>query len=269
MDCKSIMEYKFISTIIKNQNTHVYIAQKGFELCTIKRVSKIGYDPNEKNISDIIVKNKDLLGVTVPIKKVTEDANYFYLIMDYFPDSCDLFDYLEIVKKIPLKNFIYQMINIIYLLHKNGILHLDVKLENFLVIDKKQLKILDFGFSVYYSPERLKLGTFVNTYGTSCYNPPESKYQMAYDKSDIWGLGVCFYILLTGKSFMNHEYKKTLYEIRDPLLRDIIDKCLQINPHKRPSAEELLSHEYFNESESTEHTQQQKRVKLEDVVHIG
>lgn len=54
-------------------------------------------------------------------------------------------------------------------LHENSISHRDIKLENLLLDDSKNIKIIDFGFSIV-SPKDKKLNVFC---GTPSYMAPE------------------------------------------------------------------------------------------------
>jgi serine/threonine protein kinase len=79
-------------------------------------------------------------------------------------------------------------------MHARGICHRDVKAENIIVGDHGKLKIIDFGFSVQFQPEK-GLGVFC---GTSHYMAPEIIQKKRYNgmKADIWALGVlCVYML--------------------------------------------------------------------------
>ena len=61
--------------------------------------------------------------------------------------------------------------------------------------DNFQLKLTDFGFSVFFDPEA-KLGL---TLGSPLYMAPELCREKHYDQRvDVWSLGVVTYILLTG-----------------------------------------------------------------------
>jgi serine/threonine protein kinase len=85
-------------------------------------------------------------------------------------------------------------------LHKNNIIHRDLKLENILIDRQTKLpKIIDFGFST-----RVK-----NAYetklqfhcGTPIYMSPELATKKDYvgAASDVWALGIILFILITGK----------------------------------------------------------------------
>jgi calcium-dependent protein kinase len=89
------------------------------------------------------------------------------------------------------------MLSAVNYLHENGIVHRDLKLENFLFEDHNStspLILIDFGLSKHISPgERLtqKVG--------SCYYTAPEVLNGNYDhKCDVWSLGVLCYMLLSG-----------------------------------------------------------------------
>ena len=161
-----------------------------------------------------------------------------------------------------LKNFKYnskkeildvveQLKNGLHYLHKNKIIHADIKPENILVYfihGNLNVKITDFGLSKY-APNLKTTDTLANTIG---YRPPELVKQTAsyIDISiDYWALGNVIYHMVTG---LNTYYKNILKEFQDyfgdktqeyiddkiyneftklgfPELIDFTQKCLTVN----------------------------------------
>jgi serine/threonine protein kinase len=112
----------------------------------------------------------------------------YYMIMECM--EYDLFGYLhntDITEEIKLEIF-YRCLKAIEYCHSRNILHLDIKLENFLVNpENKHVKIIDFGLS--QSPinqSRKKSGTVE-------YMAPEIFLDLKPTKlTDVWALGVLF-----------------------------------------------------------------------------
>ena len=168
-----------------------------------------------------------------------------------------------------------QVVNGIYFLHSNKIVHRDLKLDNILVTfpsenDKKSLnmmkaiaKIIDFGFAT-----RLKASKSNLTYtilGTPANMAPQILENMqqrtpnhqGYDeKVDIWSLGTLCYEMLVGHMAfcassmqeLSKKVKQGSYSLPTNLSKEVIsfiDSMLQTDPNKRSSARDLLKHDFL------------------------
>ena len=99
------------------------------------------------------------------------------------------------------KFFIKQLAESLKYLHsasteKPSIVHRDLKLENIIVDNRNNLKLIDFGFAVQTFPgQNLK-----TCCGTPSYMAPEICQRKEYSgyATDIWALGVIAFIMLTG-----------------------------------------------------------------------
>jgi MAP/microtubule affinity-regulating kinase len=133
--------------------------------------------------------------------------------------------------------------------HSKNISHRDIKLENILITNNNEVKIIDFGFSTCYSPET-KLHSFC---GTPSYMAPEIIAKKEYNgpSVDVWALGVLLYTMVTGSYPFKGENEHELYtkigsaKYDTPLIvsrdcRELIKKMLQVDPSKRPMCEEVL-----------------------------
>jgi serine/threonine protein kinase len=84
-------------------------------------------------------------------------------------------------------------------LHKLGIVHRDLKLDNIMLERKNDhngLKIIDFGFSTFF--DSLKL--IDQRCGTPGYIAPEVLNMEPYNElCDIYSVGCIFHALLTGR----------------------------------------------------------------------
>mgnify|MGYP005843655119 CR=1 FL=1 len=77
---------------------------------------------------------------------------------------------------------------------------------------------------------------------------------------DIWSLGMVFYKLATGTGYFNPEMEDrvqiantlkngksiNLDKVEDPLMKDLIGKCLNYDAQARPNIDEVLAHPFFN-----------------------
>jgi hypothetical protein len=84
-------------------------------------------------------------------------------------------------------------------LHDRGIVHLDIKPHNIMVTPAGEVKITDFGISKSIK-EQVGAEQQQSIVGTLCFMAPEQIRGESTDRrTDIYSLGVMFYLLLTGE----------------------------------------------------------------------
>ena len=144
------------------------------------------------------------------------------------------------------KTIITQLIDVVKFLHKNNIVHRDIKVDNILY-DEMLCKVYlcDYEFCCNNTTS---ISEFV---GTKSYSPPEviNKLQnINYEKVDIWCLGIVVFIILSkGKVLKMNEYLKE--NILKKYLLDneyeFITNLIKQKPDERVSANKLLDLNYF------------------------
>ncbi|KAK6117251.1 hypothetical protein DH2020_049016 [Rehmannia glutinosa] len=143
-------------------------------------------------------------------------------------------------------------------LHKNKIMHRDIKGANILVDNKGCIKLADFGASK--KVEALATITGAKSMkGTPYWMAPEVIVQSGHSYSaDIWSVGCTVIEMATGKAPWSQQYQevaalfyvgttKSHPPIPDHLsveAKDFLLKCLQKEPDMRPTASELLKHPF-------------------------
>ncbi|KAA8545104.1 hypothetical protein F0562_019888 [Nyssa sinensis] len=143
-------------------------------------------------------------------------------------------------------------------LHKNGIMHRDIKGANILVDNKGCIKLADFGAS----KQVVELATVTGAKsmkGTPYWMAPEVILQTGHSFSaDIWSVGCTVIEMATGKPPWSQQYQEVaaLFHIgttksHPPIpeqlsveAKDFLLKCLQKEPELRPPANELLKHPF-------------------------
>ncbi|KAL0376591.1 UNVERIFIED_CONTAM: Mitogen-activated protein kinase kinase kinase NPK1 [Sesamum calycinum] len=142
-------------------------------------------------------------------------------------------------------------------LHKNKIMHRDIKGANILVDNKGCIKLADFGASK--KVEALATITGAKSMkGTPYWMAPEVIVQSGHSYSaDIWSVGCTVIEMATGKAPWSQQYQevaalfygttKSHPPIPDHLsveAKDFLLKCLQKEPDLRATASELLKHPF-------------------------
>lgn len=95
-----------------------------------------------------------------------------YIVNEYIDDG-DLFEYVlkhhsQLTER-TCKRFFAQIVKAVHFLHKNGVIHHDIKLENVGLRKGGSIVLMDFGYCCEYSNE-IPLSRFC---GTLCYCAPE------------------------------------------------------------------------------------------------
>nr|KAJ3420469.1 hypothetical protein HK105_005640 [Polyrhizophydium stewartii] len=165
----------------------------------------------------------------VKVHDVIETTDFIYIIMEYAVGG-ELFDYI--------------------------VAHKRVKEQNLLLDDKKNIKIIDFGFGNNFTLNGL-LDTFC---GSPFYAAPEMILGKKYEgpEVDMWSLGVILFALLCGHlpfddDNMKELYKKIAtgnYKCPDYLLpnaRHLISRLITVDPKRRATLDEVLAHPWVNE----------------------
>ena len=151
------------------------------------------------------------------------------------------------------------MLSSVRYLHTKGIVHRDIKLENFLFevnTTDSRLKLIDFGLSKHCN-ENEQMHQVV---GSAYYTAPEVLEGHYDHRCDIWSLGIVAYMLLCGappfygdSSDQIHEMIKTR-EAQFPAKRlghvsengiNFLKSMLVKDPEKRISMEDALNHPFI------------------------
>lgn len=152
-----------------------------------------------------------------------------------------------------------QMLLAVNYIHSRGVVHKDLKLQNFLYQRKDSmdhLKLIDFGFSQIWDS-----GTVMNRCcGTLAYTAPEVLRGRYTSQCDLWSLGIIVFVLLAGyMPFRGDNLQKRqaitagLYDWREDRWKDVsvdgqdfVKQLLQVNPEKRMTAHQALRHTWIN-----------------------
>eukprot|EP01060_Flectonema_neradi_P035126 TRINITY_DN636_c0_g1_i6.p1 TRINITY_DN636_c0_g1~~TRINITY_DN636_c0_g1_i6.p1 ORF type:complete len:1161 (+),score=207.94 TRINITY_DN636_c0_g1_i6:56-3538(+) len=185
---------------------------------------------------------------------------YIIMAMEYLPGG-SLYSLLREFGPLPIPSatrYLKDILRGLKFLHKQGIVHRDMKPHNVLLLVDGQCKLADFGASCDLSALQNATGPIV---GTPVYMSPEAAKGCTVAASDIWATGITLIQILTGKlpynlptPFQTRAFLKSLsMEEVFPMIpnnmpevaRDFASKCFTRIPENRCSAEDLLLHSMF------------------------
>ncbi|KAL7712170.1 Protein kinase domain containing protein [Entamoeba marina] len=221
--------------------------------------------PNVVKFHSFIIANESLC-FRLGISNVTLNFPRGYLVMEYC-DGGSLENFVNQYSKhdqllpLPLVSNLFKQIALCqhYLHFEKGLIHRDIKLENFLLVKNNPypiLKICDFGFG------RAIADKMVSFNCTPLFAAPEFLRHTPYSaKSDLYSIGVCLYILTTcmypfgntkAQFYQQMMEMKTVTFPQYFLLNNdysmIIDLIKQLMVHdeeKRISWEQFYAHPYM------------------------
>ncbi|KDP42864.1 hypothetical protein JCGZ_23806 [Jatropha curcas] len=196
----------------------------------------------------------------------TADSGQISIALEYM-DGGSLADILQVRKRIPepVLSCMFQKLlhGLSYLHGVRHLVHRDIKPANLLVNLKGEPKITDFGISAGLESSMAMCATFV---GTVTYMSPERIRNDSYSyPADIWSLGLALFECGTGEfpyTASEGPVNLMLQILEDPSpspskhnfspeFCSFIDACLQKDPDARPTAEQLLSHEFITKYAQT------------------
>ncbi|CAF1388363.1 unnamed protein product [Adineta steineri] len=176
-----------------------------------------------------------------------QSRRYLYIITDYVENGELLALWLRIRRfpELIVKIYIAQVAMVLDYLHNKGIIYRDVKMENILLDEHGNIKIIDFGLSKW-----LASGQRTTTIcGTLQYIAPEVLSVRPYDhRVDWWSLGILMYVCLFGEypvsaakdhismanKVLNHKFHLPLNGLENKTdIKELLYNLLEKNPKNR------------------------------------
>jgi len=205
----------------------------------------------------------------VRIEEVYESPTSIYIVQELCHGG-DLFDRLDEQPDFhytepQCAKLVKQMVSAVRYLHSKGIVHRDLKLENFLFSTTEvdsELKMIDFGLSKHF-----ELGNALNDpVGTPYTVAPEVIAGKYDERADVWSLGVITFLLLSGDppfGGLDGAEPEQLQQCKNMILRAKVEfdpeiwdhvsdagkafvlRLLQADPSKRPTAKQVQKDDWI------------------------
>lgn len=181
------------------------------------------------------------------------------ILMEYI-NGMTLLDYANTfgpLSNTEIRSFTAQLIIALDFIHKNNIIHRDLKCENILIDHNHNIRIIDFGFSIS------DLVMHETTCGSPSYLAPEIIEGKPYGTSiDIWSLGIVLYAITFGQLPFENQNLRQLFlmicqeepsyqsnqEVHEDLI-DLLKRMLTKDPKSRITTEQIKLHPYFTRDE--------------------
>ncbi|KAF1998670.1 Pkinase-domain-containing protein [Amniculicola lignicola CBS 123094] len=209
----------------------------------------------------------------VRLHEMVETERHIGIILEYASGG-ELFDYIlnhRYLKDGAARRLFAQLISGVGYLHKKGIVHRDLKLENLLLDRNRNIIITDFGFANTFDPndelsedieynlgnkefirslgleggsEGVRRGDLMQTScGSPCYAAPElvvSDSLYTGRKVDVWSCGVILYAMLAGYLPFDDDPANPEGDNINLLYKYIVSTPLTFPEYVTPHARDLL-----------------------------
>lgn len=195
---------------------HEHMVKKEIDVLLQADCTKLPPHPNIVSFTEVHYGS-----VLVPATGHT--GNMFFLVSQDLCEGGELYNYLVFgsgIKKFEetiARYFFKQLCEGVAHMHKNGIFHRDLKLENIVLDAHYVAKIMDFGHAKHAAEcntsvdasgaVQYETSTFV---GTSSYQPPELTKGHGYNPAafDVWSLGVILFFMvgIEGLAASNNDF---------------------------------------------------------------
>ncbi|XP_024122301.1 hormonally up-regulated neu tumor-associated kinase homolog A [Oryzias melastigma] len=212
---------------------------------------------------------------------ILETENSYYLVMELCPGG-NLMNRIYDKKHLDereTQKYIRQLVLAVEHLHRAGVVHRDLKIENLLLDEQNNIKLIDFGLSncagiLGYSDP------FSTQCGSPAYAAPELLSRKKYGpKVDVWSIGVNMYAMLTGSLPFTVDpfslrglHQKMVDKEMNPLppwlstgALCLLKKLLEPDPNKRPNIHQVMADSWLQLANKNTGAPYLNRIHIEEM----
>ncbi|KAI4888790.1 hypothetical protein NFI96_028293 [Prochilodus magdalenae] len=214
---------------------------------------------------------------------ILETENSYYLVMELCPGG-NLMNHIYEKKRLDereAQKYVRQLVMAVEHLHRAGVVHRDLKIENLLLDEQDNIKLIDFGLSncagiLGYSDP------FSTQCGSPAYAAPELLSRKKYGpKVDVWSIGVNMYAMLTGtlpftvepfslKALHQRMVDKDMNPLPPSLSSaavSLLKSLLEPDPAKRPNIHQVMADSWLQLGNPHTGVPYLNRIHIEEINH--
>ncbi|XP_076874720.1 uncharacterized protein LOC143525090 [Brachyhypopomus gauderio] len=200
----------------------------------------------------------------VQLLETMETENCYYMALELCSGG-DLMERICERKRLDerdVRRYTRHILSAVDHLHTHGIVHRDLKIENFLLDEHNNIKIVDFGLSNTLRADSLSAELLSTQCGSPAYAAPELLAHKKYGpKVDVWSVGVSVFAMLTGtlpftvepfnikqlhQKMVSGEISAIPSDISKGAVQFVLS-LLEPDPAKRPSVKAALEDSWLSE----------------------
>ncbi|KAJ2936745.1 hypothetical protein H1R20_g348, partial [Candolleomyces eurysporus] len=190
------------------------------------------------------------------MREMIVHQHHYYMVFEYV-NGGQMLDYIIShgrLRERVARKFARQIGSALEYCHLNSVVHRDLKIENILISQTGNIKIIDFGLSNLYDPVA-HLSTFC---GSLYFAAPELLNAKVYTgpEVDVWSFGVVLYVLVCGKVPFDDQSMPALHaKIKRGLVeypvwlsaecKHLLSRMLVTNPAARATLQEVMNHPWM------------------------
>ncbi|KAJ7140057.1 hypothetical protein C8R43DRAFT_1018800 [Mycena crocata] len=190
------------------------------------------------------------------MREMIVHQHHYYMVFEYV-NGGQMLDYIIShgrLRERVARKFARQIASALDYCHRNNVVHRDLKIENILISQTGNIKIIDFGLSNLYDP----VGHLATFCGSLYFAAPELLNAKVYTgpEVDVWSFGVVLYVLVCGKVPFDDQSMPALHaKIKRGLVeypvwlsaecKHLLSRMLVTNPALRAPLHEILAHPWM------------------------